>query len=102
MNLCFIWYPANWLSYTITAESWLNDNTITMTRTGNYNATLQISVSGYGPYDIIVKGNTSSTLYSTDTYTFFCVGERTARFIQDHHITDIRSYVLNHIDTISQ
>ena len=98
----YVQYPVNWLSYTITAESWLSDNTITMTRIGNYNATLQISVSGYGPYDIIVKGYAGSTLYSTDTYTFACVGEMTARHIQEHQITDIRSYLEEHLDTISQ
>ena len=98
----YVQYPVNWLSYTITAESWLSDNTITMTRIGNYNATLQIYVSGYGPYDIIVKGYAGSTLYSTDTYTFACVGEMTARHIQEHQITDIRSYLEEHMDTISQ
>lgn len=43
-----------------------------------------------------------STLYSTDTYTFACVGEMTARHIQEHQITDFRSYLEEHMDTISQ
>ena len=98
----YVNYPNNWLTYSITAESWLSDNTITMTITGNNYATLQISVSGYGPYDIIVKGYAGSSLYSTDTYTFGCVGEMTARSIREQRITNIGSYILDHLDTVSE